>query len=108
MQDALTELPQRLPAGAATGAVDLLGPRARRRRLLALPAGQGIDELAWVRPDLRAFLAAETERRPALSSQARTVAAPSFQMAAADQLQEVARQRQRLCIVRPRRLKGFA
>src|SRR5579862_1352615 len=36
----------------------------------------GIDELSLVRPpDLRRFLAAEAERRPALGSQARTVAA---------------------------------
>jgi len=36
----------------------------------------GIDDLALVRPpDLRRFLAAEAERRPALGSQARTVAA---------------------------------
>jgi site-specific recombinase XerD len=46
------------------------------RACLAFLCQQGIDDLARVRPpDLRAFLAAEAERRPALGSQARTVAA---------------------------------
>jgi site-specific recombinase XerD len=46
------------------------------RACLAFLRAQGIDDLARVRPpDLRDFLAAEAERRPALGSQARTVAA---------------------------------
>jgi len=46
------------------------------RASLAFLRGQAIDYLARVRPlDLRAFLAAEAERRPALGTQARTVAA---------------------------------
>ena len=46
------------------------------RACLRFLASEGIDELARVRPpDLRAFLASEAERRPAIGSQARTVAA---------------------------------
>src|SRR5947208_4795612 len=43
---------------------------------LAFLDRDGIEDLAWVRPaDLRRFLADESKRRPAPSSQARTVAA---------------------------------
>jgi site-specific recombinase XerD len=65
-----------LPGRAPTRGADLHSLRARRPRLHAFPSDCRSQELgAGAAAGAARFLAAETERRPALASQARTVAA---------------------------------
>jgi integrase/recombinase XerC len=69
-------LPPLLPARAPSRRPDLLGVRARYPRLPGFLSERGTGDLDLVRPpDLRAFLAEEAKRRPAVGSQARAVAA---------------------------------
>src|SRR5437016_5223700 len=58
----------------------------------------GIDDLRLVRaPDLRRFLAAEAERRPALGSQARTVARSKASSASASRTRRSTATRRSCC-----------
>ena len=71
----LTDFSALLPLGAAACRDDLLGVRAGRFGVSGVPAAQGIALVDAKVTHLRAFLAEEQERRPVVSSQARTTAA---------------------------------
>lgn len=76
MDEGTGRFPALLRIGAKACPDDMRGVRAYVSACLAYLRGEGIEDLAEVKvAHLRAFLAEEQKRRPAVSSQARTTAA---------------------------------